>query len=110
MAASEGALAAGLLLLSPSHVSPSLQDSFPHSLSYPGQRPLAEVLGRPTPFAISLLEDSPGIGQVMFVVLSPDSVLNTGSIGYWTQSSSLQGRSSLQWRYDGVRFVDMANQ
>ena len=78
MAASEGALAADLLLLSPSHVLPSLQDSFPHSLSYPGQRRLAEVLGCPIPFAICSLEDSPGTVQVMLVVVSPDSILSTG--------------------------------
>ena len=67
-----GVLAAGLLLLSPLHVSLSPRDSFPHSL-FP--RSLAEVLGCPTPLAISLLENPPVTGrQVMLIVVSPDSV------------------------------------
>ena len=82
MAASPGALAAGLLLLSLSHVLPSLQDSFPHSLSYPGPRLLVEVLGRPTLFTISVLKDPPGTGQVMLIVVGLGIVRIIQSIGH----------------------------
>lgn len=71
---------AGLLLPFLSHVLPSPQDSFLHSLFYPGQRFHAEVLACPTPSVISLLKDPPRIGQAILLVMSHDSVLK--SIGY----------------------------
>ena len=79
MAASEGALAAGLLLPFPSHVLPSRQDSSPHSLSDLGQRSLADLLECPTPFANTVLENPPEISQVMLIVLIFDGVLNKAS-------------------------------
>ena len=82
MAASEVALVAGLLLLSPSHVSPSRQDSSPHSLSCFGRRSFAELLECPTPCAIAVLEASPELGQDMLMVVSPESVLDIASSGW----------------------------
>ena len=79
MAASERAPAAGLQLLFLSRVLPSLQDSFPRSLSCLGQRCLAEVLGYPTPSATSVLEDPYRISQVMLVVVNPGGVFSVAS-------------------------------
>ena len=79
MAASEGAPAAGLQLLFLSRVLPSLQDSFPRSLSCLGPRCLAEVLGYPTPSATSVLEDPYKMSQVMLVVVNPGGVFNVAS-------------------------------
>ena len=72
---------AGLLLLSPSHVLPSQQDSSPHSLSCLGRRFFAGLLECPTPFANAVLEAPPELGQDMLIDVSPESVFDIASSG-----------------------------
>ena len=92
----------GLLLLSPSHVLPSRQDSSPHSLSCLGRGSFAELLECPTPFANTVLEAPPELVQDIPMVKSRWSVFDVASSG-----CSVPVR---QRKYNSIQPVDAANQ